>query len=309
MNTPSQPALPRLAFIGTGVMGRSMALNLRHAGYPLTVFNRTPERAAEVLSAGATWAESVAEAVQGAAFVITIVGYPADVREVYLADPGGIVAHARPGAVIIDMTTSEPQLAREIYAAAAARGIAALDAPVSGGDIGARSGTVSIMVGGEVQAFERARPVFEAMGQTIVHQGPAGSGQHAKMCNQIAIASQMIGVMEALVYARRAGLDPETVLQSIGAGAAASWGLANLYPRAARGDWAPGFYVHHFVKDLGIALAEAERMGIELPGLALARRLYERVVALGGAAAGSQALYWALDEGAVMRDRADPSNG
>jgi 3-hydroxyisobutyrate dehydrogenase len=213
---------------------------------------------------------------------------------VYL-DASGIVASARPGAVAIDMTTSEPELAKEIHRRAAARGIRALDAPVSGGDLGARNATLSIMVGGDHDAFERAMPLFEAMGKTIVYQGPAGSGQHTKMCNQICIASNMIGVMESLLYAQRAGLNPETVLQSIGSGAAASWSLSNLQPRALKGDFTPGFYVKHFLKDIRIAIAESERMGVATPGLRLAKDLYEKVVALGGEAMGTQAIYRALE--------------
>lgn len=284
----------RVAFIGTGVMGRSMALHLLKAGFRLSVFTRTRGRAKDVLDAGAAWADSVAEAVRDADFVVTIVGFPSDVRSVYL-EPSGIVESARPGAVVIDMTTSEPSLAREIHERAAARGIRSLDAPVSGGDIGARNATLSVMAGGDRDAFDRAMPLFQAMGKTIVYQGPAGSGQHAKMCNQICIASNMIGVMESLLYAQRAGLNPETVLQSIGSGAAASWSLSNLQPRALKGDFAPGFYVKHFLKDIRIAIAESERMGVATPGLKLAKELYEQVVSLGGESMGTQAIYRALE--------------
>jgi len=283
-----------VAFIGTGVMGRSMALNLLRAGNALTVHTRTPQRAADVLEAGAVWADSVGEAVAGARFVVTIVGFPQDVRQVYLGR-GGIIQSALPGTVAMDMTTSEPALARQIYSEGLARGIEVLDAPVSGGDVGARDGTLSIMVGGDRETFDKALPLLEAMGRTIVLQGGAGSGQHTKMCNQIAIASNMIGVMESLLYARRSGLDPEVVLQSIGAGAAGSWSLSNLYPRAVAGDYEPGFYVEHFLKDIRIALDEAKAMGLDLPGLALAESLYERVIELGGAKKGTQALYWAYD--------------
>jgi 3-hydroxyisobutyrate dehydrogenase len=288
-----------LAFIGTGVMGRSMALNLLKAGHRLTVHNRTPAKAAAVLAAGARWAPSAAAAVPGAEIVITMVGLPSDVRNVYLG-PDGIVARARPGALLIDMTTSEPGLAVAIHRAAAARGIQALDAPVSGGDLGARDGTLSIMVGGDAEAFDRARPVLSSLGRTIVHQGPAGSGQHTKLCNQIVVASTVVGVMEGLLYARRAGLDPETVLASISSGAAASWSLDHLYPRAVRGDFAPGFYVRHFVKDIDIALAEADRLGAELPGLALAGALYRRLLAMGGAEQGTQGVYRVLEAGGPL---------
>lgn len=292
----ADPAHNPVAFIGLGVMGRSMALNLVRAGYPLAIYSRTMASPAvdELIASGAVAAVSIVEAVESAAFTISIVGFPAEVRAVHL-EPGGVIENARPGSVVIDMTTSEPALARAIDAAARARGIAALDAPVSGGDVGARGGTLSIMVGGEAEAFARARPLLAAMGRTIVHQGPAGSGQHTKLCNQVVIASTMIGVMEGLLYARRAGLDPDRVLESIGAGAAGSWTLANLYPRAVRGDFAPGFYARHFLKDIEIALAEATRMGIRLPGLALAETLYRRLVEGGGGLLGTQALYRVLD--------------
>lgn len=285
----------QVGFIGTGVMGSRMALNLLEASYPLVVHSRTRQKAADVEAAGAEWSPDIPGAVRGSRFVVTIVGFPEDVREIYLG-PEGIIASAAPGAILIDMTTSEPSLAREIAERASAAGVSALDAPVSGGDIGARDATLSIMVGGSRDAFEAALPLFEAMGKTIVLQGPAGSGQHAKMCNQIAIASNMMGVMEALIYGRRAGLDPQELLASIGAGAAGSWSMSNLYPRVVEGDFGPGFYVEHFLKDLNIALAEAERMGLALPGLALARKLYERVMELGGARQGTQALYRALED-------------
>lgn len=284
----------KVAFIGTGVMGRSMALHLLEAGYPLSVYNRTKEKAGDVLDAGAEWADGPGAAAEGADFVITIVGFPADVREVYLGE-NGVLDHARKGAILIDMTTSEPSLAKEIHEAARAKGVSALDAPVSGGDVGARNATLSIMVGGDSDAVDRAMPLLEVMGETIVHQGPAGSGQHTKMCNQITIASNMIGIMEALLYAQRSGLDPEVVLQSIGSGAAASWSLSNLQPRAIRGDFAPGFYVRHFLKDIGIAVAEAKKMGIATPGLELAQDLYKQLEGLGGAELGTQAIYKALE--------------
>ncbi len=288
-------AKEKVAFIGTGVMGSRMARNLLGASYELAVHSRTRAKAADVEAKGAEWSDDIAGAVRGSRFVVTIVGFPDDVRDVYLG-PGGIVASASPGSILIDMTTSQPSLAREIYERAAAAGMSALDAPVSGGDVGARDGTLSIMVGGDPDTFETALPLLQVVGKTIVLQGPAGSGQHAKMCNQIAIASNMIGVMEALLYGRRAGLDPNELLASIGAGAAGSWSMSNLYPRVVQGDFGPGFYVEHFLKDLRIALSEAERMGLELPGLALARRLYERVIDLGGARQGTQALYRALED-------------
>ena len=289
------PGTSTVAFIGLGVMGRSMALNLVKAGYTLNVYTRSKDKAADVLSAGATWADSAGEAVQDADAVVTIVGFPEDVEAVYLADDG-IVARAPEGALLIDMTTSDPSLAVRIYDAAKARGQQSLDAPVSGGDIGAREARLSIMVGGDEDAFARAEPLFDVMGQAIVRQGAAGAGQHTKMCNQITIASNMVGIMEALVYAYRAGLDPDQVLKSISPGAAGSWSLNNLLPRVINGDYAPGFFVRHFIKDMEIALAEAERMKVRLPGLDLARRLYEEVVKLGGESYGTQALYMVYDK-------------
>lgn len=277
----------RIGFVGLGVMGAPMAGHLLAAGADLTVHTRTMQRARGLLDAGARWASSPAEAARDSAFVVTIVGFPEDVAAVYFGDReaaaapvggAGILAAAAPGAVLIDMTTSRPALAREIHAAAAARGITALDAPVSGGDVGARGASLSIMAGGDADAFERARPILAVMGRLVVHQGAAGSGQLTKLCNQIAIAGTMFGALEALLFARRMGLDPSTVLSSIGAGAAASWTLLNLYPRAERGDFAPGFAARHFLKDLRIALDEAHAAALDLPGLTLAERLYSRMV-------------------------------
>lgn len=283
--------LPTVAFVGLGVMGRSMAGHLLDAGYPLVVFNRTASKAEELLARGARWAWSAGEAASRADITITVVGYPADVEEVYLA-PGGIVQGASRGSTVIDMTTSTPSLAKRIAeAAAAARGVLALDAPVSGGDVGAREARLTIMVGGEAAAFEDVLPLFEVMGKTITHMGPAGAGQHTKMANQIAIAGTMLGVVEALAYAKGQGLDPGLVHLAISAGSAGSWSMSNLGPRILQGDFAPGFYVKHFVKDLRIALAEAETAGLDLPGLELAKRLYERLAEEGGADLGTQALW------------------
>ncbi|WP_274650589.1 NAD(P)-dependent oxidoreductase [Paenibacillus humicola] len=279
-----------IGFIGTGVMGKSMAKNLLGAGYDVAVYNRTKSRAADLLELGAVWKDTPAEIAASVDVTITIVGYPADVEEVYLGEQG-IVANAKPGSIVIDMTTSTPSLARRIYEAAKANNIRALDAPVSGGDVGAREARLTIMVGGDAETFEAARPVFEAMGRNIVLQGEAGAGQHTKMCNQIAIASNMMGVCEAMVYAKRAGLDPERVLESIGAGAAGSWSLSNLAPRMIKGDFAPGFYVKHFIKDMNIALEAAKEMGIATPGLALAKSLYDELAAGGDGDSGTQALY------------------
>jgi len=284
----------RIGWIGTGIMGGSMCGHLMTAGHPATVFTRTRASAEPLLARGAVWADSPRAVAAASDVTFTMVGYPADVREVVLG-PSGVLAGAVRGTVLVDMTTTEPHLAREIETAAAARGVASLDAPVSGGDIGAREARLSIMVGGDPAAFERVRPLFERMGRTIVHQGPAGSGQHTKMVNQILIATGMIGVCEALLYARKSGLDVATVLASVSGGAAGSWSLTNYVPRLEKGDLAPGFMIEHFVKDMGIALAESKRMGLALPGLELAERLYARLVAQGHGRKGIQALLLALE--------------
>jgi 3-hydroxyisobutyrate dehydrogenase len=286
----------RVGWIGTGVMGASMAGHLLDAGHDLTVHKRTRARAAPLLERGAAWAGTPAEAAVEADVTLAIVGFPADVRDVFLAEDGGVVGAARPGSVVVDMTTSSPSLAVEIAAAAEARGVAAIDAPVSGGDIGARNATLSIMVGGEGPAVAEVMPLFEVMGKTIVHAGGPGAGQHTKMVNQILIASGMIGVAEALLYAQEAGLDLELTLEAVGGGAAASWSLANYGPRMLRGDFAPGFYVDHFVKDMGIALDEAAHLGLETPGLALAHSLYRSLQEQGGGNRGTHALLLALAE-------------
>jgi 3-hydroxyisobutyrate dehydrogenase len=288
-------ALPAVGWIGTGIMGAPMCGHLLAAGHRATVFTRTRARAEPLLARGATWADSPRAVAAVSDVVFTMVGHPADVRAVVLG-PDGVLAGAASGSVVVDMSTSEPELAREIDAAARARGVASLDAPVSGGDVGAREARLSIMVGGDAVAFAHVRPLFERMGKTIVHQGPAGSGQHTKMVNQILIATGMIGVCEALLYARRSGLDVTTVLASVSGGAAGSWSLANYVPRIEKGDLEPGFMIEHFVKDMRIALAEAKRMGLVLPGLELAERLYARLVAQGRGRKGIQALVLALDE-------------
>ncbi len=280
----------RVGFIGLGIMGRSMAGHILAAGHELHVYNRSRDKAAALVEKGATWHDSPGAVAAASDVVITMVGYPADVEAVYLGE-GGVVTGARPGALLIDMTTSSPDLARRIAAAATARGLAALDAPVSGGDVGAREAKLSIMVGGDEAAFERARPLLGVMGTSVVRQGGPGAGQHTKMCNQIVIASTMIGVCEGLAYARRAGLDPETVLKSIGGGAAGGVQLNNLGPRILRGDFAPGFFIEHFLKDMGIALEEARRMQLDLPGLALAQKLYRELVEQGHGRSGTQALF------------------
>ncbi len=285
----TNPQLPRIGFIGLGIMGRSMAGHVLTAGHPLCVYNRSRDKADELVGRGARWCDSPGDVAAASDIVITMVGYPADVEQIYLGE-GGIVERAAAGTLLVDMTTSSPSLARRIAEAARAKGCAALDAPVSGGDVGAREARLSIMVGGEPADLERARPVLERMGTSIVLQGGPGTGQHTKMCNQIVIASTIVGVTEGLAYARSAGLDPATVLQAIGGGAASGFQLNVLGPRIIAGDFAPGFFIEHFLKDLGIALGEAAQMGLELPGLALARGLYEQMAARGYGRDGTQAL-------------------
>lgn len=287
------PGKTRIGWIGTGVMGRSMCGHLMSKGFAATVYTRSPEKAQDLLDRGARWAKTPKEVAEQSDVIFAIVGFPSDVREVFLGSQGAL-AGSKPGNVLVDMTTSEPSLAVEIYQAAQARGVHAVDAPVSGGDIGAREARLSIMLGGEAEIVQALQPCWEAMGKTIVHQGPAGSGQHAKMANQILISTMMIGVCEALLYGYKAGLNLETLMQSVSTGAAGSWSLSNLGPRIMANNFDPGFFVEHFVKDMGIALAEAKRMGLSLPGLALAEQLYLSVKAKGWGRNGTHALMLAL---------------
>ena len=284
-----------LGWIGTGIMGRSMCGHLLAAGYPVAVHTRTREKASALLDQGARWAATPADAARDADIVFTMVGVPADVREVYFGETG-VIASARAGAVLVDMTTTEPSLALEIARTAGAHGVEAVDAPVSGGDVGASNGTLSIMVGGGAAAVGRVRPLLDRLGKNIVHQGGPGAGQHAKMCNQIVIAGTMIGVCESLLYGARAGLDLETMLSSIRSGAAGCWTLENLAPRVLARNFDPGFLVEHFVKDMGIALAEARRMNLALPGLALVHQLYVALLAQGRGRLGTHALMLALEQ-------------
>jgi 3-hydroxyisobutyrate dehydrogenase len=293
MSLEFAPGKTRIGWIGTGVMGKSMCGHLMAAGYEATVFNRSPEKARPLVEKGAKAADSPRAVAEASDVVFSIVGYPQDVREVTWGERGTL-AGARPGTVLVDMTTSEPALAREIDQAARARQVHAVDAPVSGGDVGAREARLSIMIGGDQQVVAALRPLFETMGKTIVHQGPAGAGQHTKMVNQILIASNMIGVCEALLYGFKAGLDLSVVLESVSSGAAGSWSLSNLGPRMIAGNFEPGFFVEHFLKDMGIALAEARRMKLCLPGLALAESLYRAVEAQGYSRKGTHALMLAL---------------
>jgi len=285
---------PALGWIGTGIMGRSMCGHLLAAGSPVTVFSRTRAKADPLVAEGAAWADSPAAVARASDIVFTMVGVPADVREVYFGHDG-IMSALKPGAIAVDMTTTEPSLAIEIASAAAARGARAVDAPVSGGDVGARNATLSIMVGGDGDAVTAVRPLFERLGKNIVHQGAPGAGQHTKMCNQIVIAGTMIGVCESLVYGAKAGLNLETMLASIKSGAAGCWTLENLAPRVLKRNFDPGFLVEHFIKDMGIALAEARRMNLALPGLALVQQLYIAVQAQGHGRKGTHALVLALE--------------
>lgn len=282
-----------IGWIGTGVMGASMCSHLIDAGYPTTIYSRTREKAADLESKGAEWKTSPAEVAAASDVTFAIVGFPRDVREVFLGDNGALQG-AEGGSLLVDMTTSEPRLAIEIHEAALDAGVGTIDAPVSGGDVGARNATLSIMAGGREEDVRRARPFFEIMGSKIVHVGGPGAGQHTKMVNQILIASGMIGVCEALLYAQKADLDLAKAFQAVSGGAAGSWSLSNYGPRMLRGDFAPGFYVDHFVKDMGIALDEAAAMRISAPGLALAHQLYVALQAQGGGGNGTQALLLAL---------------
>lgn len=285
----------RIGWIGTGVMGASMCGHLLDAGHPVRVFTRTAAKAQPLVERGAAWAASPHDAAADADVVFTMVGFPADVRDVYFG-AHGVLSSVRAGATLVDMTTTSPTLAKEIADAARGKGVGALDAPVSGGDVGARNATLSIMVGGDTATFERTLPLLQRLGKTIVHQGAPGAGQHAKLCNQIVISGTMIGVCESLLYGRRAGLDLETMLQSIRGGAAACWALDNLAPRILKDNFEPGFFVDHFVKDMALALEEAQRMQLPLPGLALVHAIYVRAQQLGYGRKGTQALYLALDE-------------
>jgi len=278
-----------IGWIGTGVMGISMARHLLTAGHPLIIHTRTRARAEPLLAAGAHWAESPLQVAERAEIVCSMVGYPEDVEATHLG-PQGTLSAAKAPALLIDFTTSSPALSQRIAERGAALGTRAIDAPVSGGDVGARNATLSIMCGGTEPAFQAARPVLDLLGKTVVLQGPAGSGQHTKMVNQLLIAGTMLGMAEALSYAKKAGLNAETVLQSVGGGAAASWSLTNLAPRILKSDFAPGFFIEHFLKDLRIALDEARALGLDLPCATAAERTYRALAEAGYARAGTQAI-------------------
>jgi 3-hydroxyisobutyrate dehydrogenase len=283
----------KIGWIGTGVMGNSMCGHLINAGHELYIYNRTPGKADNLITRGAKWCDTAKEVAQNCSTVFSIVGFPPDVESALLSEQG-VLAGAKPGTVIVDMSTSSPALAKKIYAAARQMSLSALDAPVSGGDIGAREATLAIMAGGDKETFDQMRPLFEIMGKNISYMGGAGAGQHTKMCNQILIAGTMIGTVESLLYAHRMGMEMDAVIDVIGKGAASSWSINNLGRRIARDDFNPGFYIKHFVKDMGIALAEAQRMNLSLPGLAMAHQFYIAAKAMGFGNLGTQGLYRVL---------------
>ncbi|MDA0588843.1 MAG: NAD(P)-dependent oxidoreductase [Planctomycetota bacterium] len=287
------PGSTKIGWIGTGVMGSSMCGHLIDAGFSATVYTRSKEKASGLIKKGATWADSPKAVAEQSDVVFGIVGFPSDVRAVFLGDDGAL-AGSKGGNVLVDMTTSDPSLAVEIYEAGKAKGVSSVDAPVSGGDVGAKEARLSIMIGGDADVVEALNPCWNAMGKTIVRQGGAGAGQHTKMVNQTLIATNMIGVCEALLYGHKAGLDLPTVMKSVSTGAAGSWSLSNLGPRIMDNNFDPGFFVEHFIKDMGIALDEGKKMGLSLPGLALAHQLYLALQAQGHGRDGTHALELAL---------------
>lgn len=282
-----------IGWIGTGLMGEPMAKHLVSAGYTLNIYNRTRSKVEELLRLGCNWCNSPAEVTSNSDIVFTMISLPKDVEDVYFRT-NGIFKSLKPGMILIDMTTTKPSLSIRIFDEAKRLGASSIDAPVSGGEVGAINGSLSIMIGGEEHIAAQLKPLFEILGQNIIYQGKAGAGQHTKMCNQIAIAGTMIGVCESLVYGVKAGLDLNAVISSISKGAAACWTLNVLAPKIIEKDFAPGFMVNHFVKDLGIALEEAELMQLSLPGLALAKQLYLSLIANKKEEFGTQALYMVI---------------
>ncbi len=279
----------KLGFIGTGVMGNSLVKHLLDDKHEVSIYTRTAKKAENLVEAGAVLVDSPQQVAENSEVIFTMVGYPSDVEQVYFGEQG-LLANAKKGTVLVDMTTSQPKLAQRIFDTATEKGLHALDAPVSGGDIGAKNGVLSIMIGGEKDIYKQISPILNLFGENIVFQGPAGAGQHTKMCNQINIASNMIGVCESLIYAEKAGLDPERVLRSISSGAAGSWSLSNLAPKMINEDFRPGFYIKHFIKDMKIAADEAENWGLDLPGLRLSLTMFEKVAAEGNEENGTQTL-------------------
>ena len=284
----------KIGFIGTGVMGNPMASHILKEGYELYVYNRTSAKTQSLVASGAHACDSPGSVAEMCDIIFAIVGFPKDVENVFLGS-NGIVEKAKPGSVIVDMTTSTPDLAKKIASVAIKKGLHSLDAPVSGGDVGAKSGMLSIMVGGKKEIFNRVLPLFELMGSNVVYQGSAGSGQHTKMANQIGIASSMLAMCESLTYAKAAGLDQKTVLKSISSGAAGSWSLTNLAPRILRDDYEPGFFVRHFIKDMQIAIDSSEAMGIPTPGLKVAKAKFDQIADQGLDNKGTQAVIKAYE--------------
>ena len=283
-----------IGFIGLGIMGNSMARHILSAGWPIHVYNRTKAKADDLVGRGALWMDTPGEAASQSHVIITMLGYPHDVEEVYLG-PGGLVERARDGAYLIDMTTSSPSLAQKIADAASARGLRALDAPVSGGDVGAREAKLAIMMGGAEEDFKTVLPLMKLMGTNICHLGGPGAGQHTKMANQVVIASTLVGVCEGLLYAKKVGLDPKQVLETIGTGAAGSFQLNILGPRMLDGAFDPGFYAHHFMKDMDIALTECGVNGFDLPGMKMVRGMFDDFKNEFGTDFGTQALFKLYD--------------
>ncbi|HOB20333.1 MAG TPA: NAD(P)-dependent oxidoreductase [Candidatus Atribacteria bacterium] len=282
--------MQRIGFIGVGIMGKPMVRNLMKHGFEMQIYTRTKSKALDIISEGASWRDSVAECVRDADIVMTMVGYPKDVEEVYFGEKG-ILNNARKGACLIDFTTTSPTLSRRIYEAGKEKGLSVLDAPVSGGDTGARNATLSIMVGGDKDVFDRCYQVFKALGTNIIYEGPAGSGQHTKMANQIAIAGTIAGVCEALAYGRAAGLDLQAMLNSISAGAAGSWQMSNLAPKMIAGDYEPGFFIKHFIKDMQIAREEALNNELSLVVLEKVLSMYRELAGdMDSSELGTQAL-------------------
>ena len=282
--------MEKIGWIGTGVMGASMCMHLQKAGYKIYVYNRTKQKADDLIKGGAEWCDSPEKVAKNSDIVFSIVGFPKDVESVYLGE-NGVLKGIKKGAIIVDMTTSEPTLAQKIYDEAKKKEVSSLDAPVSGGDVGAKQGTLAIMVGGDKESYDKIFPLFELMGKNIAYMGKAGAGQHTKMSNQILIASTMVGVVESLLYAYKAGNDLGEVINVIGKGAAGCWSINNLGPRIVDNNFDPGFFIKHFVKDMGIALQEAKQMNLSLPGLALAYQFYVSAMAIGFENLGTQGLY------------------
>ncbi|MBF0841408.1 MULTISPECIES: NAD(P)-dependent oxidoreductase [Mammaliicoccus] len=278
-----------IGFVGTGVMGKSMAGHLIDKGYEVNVYNRTKSKADDLVEKGATWCDSIATLSEKSDIIISIVGYPKDVESIYLSQDG-ILNHAKANSIVIDMTTSSPALAHDIYEKAKERNIKSLDAPVSGGDVGAKNAALTIMVGGDQEAYNQVEDIFNLLGKNVVYQGKSGNGQHTKLSNQIAIAAGMLGVAEAIIYAEEAGLDIDKVFNSIEHGAAGSWSLSNLGPRMVKEDYAPGFYVKHFIKDMKLAIEESEKMGLYMPGLLKAKEVYDALSEAGYDDNGTQAV-------------------